>query len=1218
MNGENGIGFGELFSKDIDRNINGVIKANDEKNLDDEVNEYVLTEEICRNLAKFFDAYNDPMNREQNGAWISGFFGSGKSHLLKMLSHILGDVPAELVDKGSGSSMNREQIVRTFVGKAEEQDDQMLAGQLEKTLAIPATSILFNIDQKADKSNASDALLYAFVRVFDEVCGFYGKNPFVAKFERDLARNGYLDEFKQRFEQEAGSSWNENRDVAVLVDSEICKAYAAVTGKPVQDSIIQRYEDTYTMTVSDFADDVNTWLSQQEPNRRILFLVDEVGQFIGENRELMLSLQSITEDLAVKTNGRAWVVVTSQEDMDTIVGDRTKQQSHDFSKIQGRFSIKLKLNSADVVEVIQKRLLAKKPECETVMDGLWDEQNANLRTMFEFTRETSRFSSNKAYDKDDFIASYPFVNYEFSLFQNALREMSRYNMFSGRHASVGERSMLSAISSALRSCKSATVGELVPFDRLYDGIADAIQSTVNFRINQAERSLDPDVRELGVRLLKVLLLIKHVDGIPATPHNLRILLTDRFDMDIMSLEQNIKHVLEVLEHDTYVQRVGETYNYLTNEEQDIEQEIKSTDIDPTKETEELKKILVGDVLGRMTVAYGEQRTPFRYGLRIDGIQQSSQQTIWLNVVASVDAADREKAILDSSGLLDTITLLLDMSDRTLFDDLRTYVKTTTYLMRTDANSQSEVRQQIISRKRASNENLHAELRARIRKAVANGKFAYNGGTVEVKSTEAQAHVAEGLGLLIGRYYTNFSILGGKRYEENDLAGIITKAAQRRQSSAFVGQTVDRDEIDIPSDDVFTTISRERKSNHQPTVKSILDMYSARPYGWPYAATLACIGHLYGLDRITLMLDNKSVQRSEAARLLRETRKQGSIYVELPLVFDKKKVSLLREFAMDFFDLAVVDLPSMATDLATTVTEKLKQELNELKQLRALNADFSFVQQLDEPIEKIAYASEKPTKWLLGDFTSPETANGSEELLELKEDTVDPIVAFLKGSQSKILTDGLEWLEKNRSNIDYASGDAAEQYRSVEQLANDPNIFRKINKFKPAMAELRETMDSIVQAERKNALESVERIHTRITGSDEYRNAIPSAQAEAETELNRIAEQIRNAPFISTMRKTVNELNDTIHPRLINKLSAAALKPEPALADDARTEVEEPAGEDIPETRQVEPARVAVSFTAISRPRTKDALETTEDVDDFLDAYRRELIAAIRNGKKILL
>lgn len=403
-----------------------------------------------------------------------------------------------------------------------------------------------------------------------------------------------------------------------------------------------------------------------------------------------------------------------------------------------------------------------------------------------------------------------------------------------------------------------------------------------------------------------------------------------------------------------------------------------------------------------------------------------------------------------------------------------------------------------------------------------------------------------------------------------------------------------------------------------TVKSVLDTYSASPYGWPYAATLACIGHLYGSDRIVLTLDGKLVQRSEAARVLRETRKQDSIRVELPRIFDTKKVSQLRDFAMEFFGLTAGDLPSIPTDLATFVAEKLKQESDNLKQLRARNANFGFIQQLDEPIEKITYASEKNVDWLLGDFILSETQNGSDKLLDLKEDVVDPIIAFLNGSQSKIFVEGLKWLRSNELNIDYVSGDAADLYRSVEQLANDPNIFRKINKFKPAMAELREKMDFIVQSEQKSALESVEQIHTRIIGSDEYRNATPSVQTEVESELNRIAERVRNTTFISTMRKTVNELKNAIHPQLINKLSAAASEHQSALADDARIEVEEPAGDGIPEARQAEPARVAVSFTAINRPRTKDALETTEDVDDFLDAYRRELITAIRNGKKILL
>ena len=399
------------------------------------------------------------------------------------------------------------------------------------------------------------------------------------------------------------------------------------------------------------------------------------------------------------------------------------------------------------------------------------------------------------------------------------------------------------------------------------------------------------------------------------------------------------------------------------------------------------------------------------------------------------------------GMRDTITLLLDMSDKTLLDDLRMYVKTYTYLMRTDKNTQSEVRQQIISRKSIANERLYAELRTRVAKAAANGEFDYNGGKVEVKSTEVQARMAEGLGTLIGRYYTNFSLLGGQRYEETDLARIIMNASQH-QPGMLDGMNAVQDKLDVPADDVFAAVSRDKGKGMVATVKSLLDAYGSVPYGWPYAATLACIGHLYGSDRITLTLDGKPVQRSEAARLLRETKKQDSIRVDLPRVFDTRKVTQLRDFARDFLGLTAADLPSNAIDLAEAVTVRLKREAESLTQLRVRNAQFGFVQQLDNAIEQINYASGMGEDWLFGDFTAPETENGSDELLDLKEDVIDPIVAFLNGSQSRILADGLEWLKNNKPNIDYASGAAADLYQSAEQLANDPNIFRKAINSKP--------------------------------------------------------------------------------------------------------------------------------------------------------------------------
>jgi hypothetical protein len=98
---------------------------------------------------------------------------------------------------------------------------------------------------------------------------------------------------------------------------------------------------------------------QKPANFRLNFFVDEVGQYIAENTKLMTNLQTVAESLATKCQGRAWIIVTAQEDMNSVLGDMSKQQSNDFSKIQARFANRLKLTSADVAEVIQKRLLTK-------------------------------------------------------------------------------------------------------------------------------------------------------------------------------------------------------------------------------------------------------------------------------------------------------------------------------------------------------------------------------------------------------------------------------------------------------------------------------------------------------------------------------------------------------------------------------------------------------------------------------------------------------------------------------------------------------------------------------------------------------------------------------------------------------------------------------------------------------------------------------------------
>ncbi len=1208
----------DIFAKGIDQQFSGVIMANDEKDLANEVNEYVLTGEIQDNLYKFLGAYTDPANRNVNGAWISGFYGSGKSHLLKMVSHLIGTVPAGIVqDDASTPSMGREQVVRTFMRKAADQGNHELEGLLERTLEVPATSILFNIGQVAQQG-AGNVVLNAFVRMFNEARGYMGKDPAVAKFEQDLDTNGWLEAFKQAFEGITGQDWATGRDAAVLWDDAIGQAYAQVTGTSVQANLIGRYEQAArNANVSDFTDDVLKWLDRQGSGQRIAFLVDEIGQFIGDRPELMLQLQSITEDLCARSGGRAWVVVTSQEDMDAIVGDRTKQQSYDFSKIEARFKLKLKLNSSDVVEVIQKRLLEKTEPALPLLDGLWDAQNANLRTLFEFDEQGAQYSRTSQYDRQNFIANYPFVDYQFVLFQNSLRALSNYNMFTGKHQSVGERSMISSINSTLRTCKDEQVGDLMPFDRLYDGISEALLSTSTFRIANAAKGLPAEHVDLGVRILKTLLMIKYVDGIAGTVHNLRVLLTDRFGQDVLDLEGRIKATLEVLERNTYVTRLGDTYAYLTNEEKDIEQEIKDVDIDHADTVKAFRDIVTGYVLKTMNIQLGAQKTPFRYGLQIDGVKQgNSKVNAWLDLVTSRSPEDRDEAVLNGIVQYDTLVALLDTSDVALFDDLALYLKTDLYLQRNAGRQQSEVRGSIITQRTAANRHLYDELRHRVARAIAAADFYHNNDSVEVRSTDPQGRVDEAMRVLLGRYYTHYTLLGDRSYLPGELGAFI---AGFSDNGKFQGMDNITSDLDSPADDVYSWIKDRQQRHETITVQSAIDRYTDAPYGWPETATLYCLAYLYATGQVTFEVDGRDVARTEVAKRLLDSH-HDAMLIEIPKVYDQGKVAKLRKFANEYFSSSVVhDTTSTVPELAKQVHTELQQHMRQLQAtMRDRERDYPFVDQLAAPIEHLRIVIERGDAWLLEGFTEPDSEPNADTLMDDDEDTVGPIQAFLEGKQGKQYAQGMQWIGANEANISAASQQVRQLRDEALRVAADPSIYQNsvLVGFNKKVKELQDAIDQAVRDAKDQATATVQEVRDHIHATEEYRLAPRDAQERANAQLDAIGRDIDSQHYILAVRSVDRELMQTTRAHILNQLADAARTATAAATDATASGAGQEAG-----TERSEPAvtiKRSVTLSTLPLPQGRNVLETENDVDEFLDAYRRTLIQAIKNGEQILL
>ena len=278
--------------------------------------------------------------------------------------------------------------------------------------------------------------------------------------------------------------------------------------------------------------------------------MDEVGQFIGTNGELMLNLQTCVEDLGKYCRGQAWVVVTSQQELKAMI-ESTKAKQNDFSKIQGRFDTRLLLSGANADEVIKKRILAKKDIAVTPLKTLYEANASKISNLILFE---GRPTWSGYADAEEFKDVYPFVSYQFELLQKVFESIREHGMSEGKHLSQNERSLLSAFQESAKKVASLETGILVPFDSFYQTIEQFIDYDVKTVFSNAERRASLDA--FAIRVLRVLFMIKHVKEMPATINKLATLMVENVNEDKAALKNRIYDALKLLEEETQIGRAS--------------------------------------------------------------------------------------------------------------------------------------------------------------------------------------------------------------------------------------------------------------------------------------------------------------------------------------------------------------------------------------------------------------------------------------------------------------------------------------------------------------------------------------------------------------------------------------------------------------------------------------------------------------------------------------
>ena len=1184
----------DLFKRDVYRPINGVVKADqlDDASVWQELDEFVVTRELTRHINDLVAVLLATIEGEadaaqKNGVWVSGFFGCGKSHLIKVLSYLLNNDVHHY--KGE-----QRRAVDFFADKFA---DAMLYADVKKVVAVPTNTILFNIDSKADGRDDRSALLRVFLKVLNEKQGYSGDHPHIAHMERHLDATGRLAAFHEAFLREAGQSWVEQRDAWDFYRDQVVTALSEALGQSEQSATawVDGAESNFSLTVENFAKWVSRYLDSLGPDHRIMFLVDEVGQFIGNDTHLMLNLQTITEQLGTICQGRAWVVVTSQEDLDAVLGDLKNRKQHDFSKIQGRFKTRLSLSSNNVDEVIKERLLAKKDEGGAPLSGAYAGKHDILRNQLSFVNAGMSFKTYQGVE--DFSACYPFAAYQFTLVQKVFESIRKAGA-TGLHLSQGERSTLDAFQSAAKQVGDNDIGVLVPFYCFYPAVEGFLDTAVKRTIDQAGElhTLEP----FDPIILKVLFLIRYIDELPGNVDNLVTLCVNEIDADRLALRRKIEAALARLEKETLISRNGDLYFFLTNEERDISREIKNHPVPSGAEERELGKLLFEDILGDIRKhTFSLTGRDFAFTRLCDDHPVGNKLEGSLEVAFTSPVGDNYsdyshdgKCVLHTSA--EQARVLVRLPDNgNLGSELRTYLQTESYVKTKHTGALPDTTKRILRDVSDDNRGRRDRMLTMLKDMLANADYFASGKMLDIKSDAPKVALGQALEYLIRNAYPKMG----------DIANLHSNPRHEIQS-ILRADDVERVSLGLTSpeanpkalEDLREYIRLCAQTSKQIVLYDMLEKrYGRRPYGWPDMEVVLLLARLVVLKEVTLVVDAAPIPPGQAFDFLTSSTKQRKVIVRLRKVADKAVLKSAQALGKDLFE---QQGPAGQDPLYDFLKRKLETWRDKLVQYEPLakTGNYPGLTEIQSGLAALKkFVAERDSLQFLQRFVE-----NKKELLDLAEDFQDLKEFYTNQKHTwESLTRTVQVLKQNRMQLE-GHAQAGPALQRMEEILRHKTPYGMLHEVADLSHTATAANDALVQSTRKPVVQEIEGLLDGVNAELEKISASPTLRAMATQWLEKHLDAARTTSSIAHMAQARQAAEGAFDKAMTAIEEAQAPPPGPGPTPPPKPQVRK--------RRVVDPkALCAGSF-----------IETEQDIDDFLRKLRAELEAAIKAGERVQL
>lgn len=956
----------DIFEKDIHREINSavVVSNQNQETVNQEIREYIFTDEI---LERLYLLLNTVVNKRtgKTGIWINGYYGSGKSHFIKYAHYCLSsETSSEAFEHFADAAIKYD---TTKAGKKEDITPSNIKLLQKKVQSIRVEDILFNVEDVTSDDQYKQRLTRVFLDMLNKTRGYNANDIKLAiLFEKYLDKKGKLEEFKYLVAEELGhDDWtSEAASIASFELETVLELGKRLVPEMDTVSLHNRLTDPEAFKIDIegvLIPELKDYISDKGPDFRLLFLVDEISQYIGSNKEILLNFQNIIERVSQDLNNQVWIACTAQQTLEEVSEsiDGVENTKDEFGKILGRFDTRISLQSNDATYITQKRILDKNSTGIEALGKIYQENKDYIHNQFKVQHELY-----KGYvDLQSFELAYPFVPYQFKLISHVFEAFQNLG-YVIKQVKDNERSLLGITHFTVRQNEKLTVGEFIPFDKFFNQQLE--QNLTQRGLRAISNALElPFVQNnpFAQRVVKTLFMISNLpDSIkltfPSGVDNLAILMMDTLDQNKLKLQTQIKEVLDRLVEESIIREEKSAYFFFNEDEIDVQNYIKNQSLSLDDRWTEFDQIFRR--ITNLGTKHSFANNDFKISYWVDDKEIFRNGDFKIKILMTDKGDYPTRALQNAPSDMMVGVSGWYMTDKELQRDFDWYVRTKKYFA-FNSDSATGERAKTIDNFKVRNEALKIKIENRISSKFAETDFILGQRVVdssEINGTSPQERIKNAITKHLERVYSKNQLTQNYVRNQSELRELIKRGVQESLGLDAAEQEVN-DFITVRGDEL--------------SVEELIKHFEKAPFGWKFEAVLQILFQLEGKKKREFVYQNTP-------------RYNPKDFIEHAMKTSERSVCIVR---------AGEEIPQSTLD---SVQDHFKYIFN--KELKKSTNGGELFDYLKEELNKIYHSYEKDEDTFYGSYPFGNSFHQLRKKLEELKISREPKLLFKRLEEQK--------------------------------------------------------------------------------------------------------------------------------------------------------------------------------------------------------------------------